>query len=402
MSFRFHSTYGADRAIVIAALLTLFFPPNACFAQSTSAGQQHEQRANQYLSEKNPKLAIEEFRAVLAADPNNLNAEANLGVLLFFEKDYKGAIPYLRHAVARRPELSKIRALLGLAEEYVGQRKEARDDLEASVPQLENSEFRIQAGLALIEIDAASRDLDKAAGVVSLLREWAPTDPKVLYAAYRIATEQAGEAILSLSLVAPDSAEMHEAMAQELERALDNAGAIANLRKAAALDPTVARIHYKLGLALQEANDVRLRGEAESQFTLALELNPKDARSAVALGNLARDRGDGQAALRYYSQAFAIDPQLADAAIALADVDADKGDLAAAAAKLEMAVKADPSNILAHYRLFTIYGRMKRQEEAKRELEEFQHYKQLKEKMEAIYKEMRQHVPSEDQQRTDK
>jgi tetratricopeptide (TPR) repeat protein len=394
--------YLAVQAIELAVLFAISLLSPACPAQSNSVAQEHEQRANEYLREKNPKLAIEEFRSALSADPKNVEAAANLGVLLFFQKDYEGAIPYLRQASAQRSDLNKIRALLGLAEKYVGQTNEARADLEASVPRLDDSEFRIQAGLTLVEIDEASRDLYKAAGLISLLREEAPTDPEVLFAAYRIATEQAGEAMLSLSLVAPDSAQMHEAMAQELERALDNSGAIANLRKAAALDPTLPGIHYELGEALQEANDVNLRAEAESQFKLALEQNPRDANSTVALGNLARDRGDTQGAIKYYSQAYAIDPQLPDAAIALADVDADKGDFAAAAAKLELVVKADPSNMLAHYRLFTIYGRLKRPDDAKRELEAFQHYKQLKEKMQAIFNEMRQRVPGEEEQNVKK
>ncbi len=115
-----------------------------------------------------------------------------------------------------------------------------------------------------MEIDEASQDLDKAANVLALLREVAPTDPRVLYAAYRIASEQAGEATLSLSLVAPDSAQMHQAMAEELERALDTAGAIANLRKAAALDPKLPGIHYELAEALQQANDEKFHGSRDA------------------------------------------------------------------------------------------------------------------------------------------
>ncbi len=72
-------------------------------AQATNTTQAHERKAQEYVNQKQPKLAIPEFKAVLAADPNNLNALANLGVLLYFEQDYAEAAPYLKQAVAKRP-----------------------------------------------------------------------------------------------------------------------------------------------------------------------------------------------------------------------------------------------------------------------------------------------------------
>lgn len=362
-------------------------------AQSPTPAQLHAQRAQQYLSQKNPKLAIPELEAVLATDPNNLDAQANLGVLLFFQHQYSAAVPYLRRAVAQDAGLSKIRALLGLAEKYLGQPNEARSDLEVAVPQLTELPIRIQAGLALVEIDAASQDLGNAAEVIARLREVAPTDPRVLYTAYRIATDQAGEAMLSLSLVAPDSAQMHQAMAHELERALEIQGAIANLRKAAELDPQLPDIHYELAEALSQADDSKDRVEAESQYKLALEQNPRDARSAVALGNFAREHGNLSGADGYYQQAFAIDPHLPEAAIALANVDIGNKDFVAAESKLEQIVQADPTNILAHYRLSGVYRRLGRQADAKRELDDFQRYTKMKERMRTIYDQMRQQAP---------
>ena len=227
-------------------------------AQTANAAQAHERQAQEYINQKQPKLAIPEFKAVLATDPNNLNALANLGVLLYFEQDYAEAVPYLRQAVAKRPDLSKIRALLGLAEKSLGKTAEARADLEASVPQLAEPAIRVQAGLALIEIYAATQDLDKAAAVVALLKQVAPTDPHVLYTAYRIYSDLAGEAMLDLSVVAPESGQMHQAMAHELYRARDPEGTIANLRKAVAADPNLPGIHFELAEALRNSPDPKL------------------------------------------------------------------------------------------------------------------------------------------------
>lgn len=369
--------------------------PTGIYALSQSASASHEQRANEYLREKRPELAIPELRAVLAEDPGNLNAQANLGVLLFFQRDYAGAVPYLRQAVAQKPDLGKIRALLGLAEQYLGQPSEARVDLEAAAPQLTESGIAVQTGLALVELDQAAQDFDKAQAEIAHLRQIAPADPKVLYAAYRVATDAANDAMLALSLAAPDSAQMRQAMGHELERALDSAGAIANLRKAAELDPMLPGIHFELAEALRGANDASLRAQARAEYEIALSQNSRDGRSANALGVLARDSGDNAAATRYFRLALSIDPKLPDAAIEMASADEYNNDFAAAAAKLEAVVKDDPTNILAHYRLAAVYRKLGRADDAKRELDAFQHYRELKKRMAGIYTEMRQRAPSQ-------
>ena len=365
-------------------------------AQATTAAQTHERRAQQYLNQKQPKLAIPEFKAVLATDPDNLNALANLGVLLYFEQNYSEAVPYLKQAVAKKPDLSKIRALLGLAEKALGQNAVARADLEVAVPQLAEPAVRVQAGLALIEMDAANQDLDKAAGIVALLQQVAPTDPHVLYTAYRIYSDLAGEAMLDLSLVAPESGQMHQAMAHELYRARDLDGTIANLRKAVAADPNLPGIHFELAEALHNSPDPKIRDGAEQEYKLAIAANRHDAKAFSKLGDIAVDRNDLDAAARFYQQALAIAPNDEDASIGLAHVYTEKSQPEAALPLLQSVITADPTNVLAHYRLSSAYRALKRPEDAKRELEMYQKYKDIREKMRAIYKEMRQENPQGD------
>ena len=365
-------------------------------AQVASAAQTHERKAQEYINQKQPKLAIPEFKAVLATDPNNLNALANLGVLLYFEQNYVEAVPYLKQAVAKRPDMSKIRALLGLAEKSLGQTAEARADLETAVPQLTEPAVRVQAGMALIEIYAANQDLDKAAATVSLLKQVAPTDPHVLYTAYRIYSDLAGEAMLDLSLVAPESGQMHQAMAHELYRARDSEGTIANLRKAVATDPNLPGIHYELAEALRNSADPKVRDQAEQEYKLAVIANGRDVKALSKLGDIAIDKSDLDGAAKFYQQALAIAPNDADASIGLAHVYVEKNQPETALPLLQGVITADPTNILAHYRLSSAYRALKRPEEAKRELELYQKYKEIREKMRAIYQEMRQQSPQGD------
>jgi tetratricopeptide (TPR) repeat protein len=387
----------ALRVVSIAALL---LPPgftaSRLSAQAPNAAQTHERRAQEYINQKQPKLAIPEFKAVLTTDPNNLNALANLGVLLYFEQNYAEAEPYLKQALTQKPDLSKIRALLGLTQKSLGQTQEARTNLEQAVPQLSEPAIRVQAGLALIEIDMALQEPDKAAAVIPLLRQVAPTDPRVLYTAYRIYSDLSEEAMLDLSVAAPESGQMYQMMAHQQYQAGDLTSAIANLQKAAAANPNLPGIHFELAEALHISPDPQVRNGAEAEYKLAVAANSRDAKALTRIGDIAVDKNDLDQAASLYQQALAITPNDPDASIGLAHVYTEKGQPETALPLLQGVIAADPANILAHYRLSATYRAMKRPEDAKRELELYQKYKEIREKMRETYKEMRLQSPQSD------
>lgn len=370
-------------------------------AQSSGVASQqaqvHQQRAHQLLNEKKPELAAKEFAAVLVADPHNLDAQANLGVLLYFQKKYAEAEPHLRDAVQQKPDLTKIRALLGLCERRLGEIDAARTDLEAVLGQLEEANVRLEVGLELIEIYTASQELEKAASVVAILRQGSPTDPQVLYAAYRIYTDLAGEAMLGLSVAAPESGQMYQAMAHELQRERDLPGAITDFRKALAADPNLPGIHFELAETLHASPDLKQRAEAEQEYRLAVAANSSDEKAIARLGDVIADKGDLDGAAGYYKKALALMPDDADALLGLARVYTEKNDPSAAAPLLERVVAADPTNETAHYRLSAVYRKLNRPDDAKRELAAYQKYKDIKEKMRKIYKELRLDTPSDEE-----
>lgn len=363
---------------------------------SAKQAQAHEQRAHELLGQKQPALAAKEFAAVVALDPNNIDAQANLGVLLFFQKDYAQAEPHLRKAVEQQPGLTKIRALLGMCERNLGENDLARTDLQAVVDQLKEPSVRLEAGMELIELYTAEQDLPKAAAVVEVLRQSAPTDPRILYAAYRIYSDLAGEAMLDLSVAAPESGQMHQAIAHELGRERDIPGAIANFRKAIAIDPNLPGIHFELAEALRASPDLKLRAEAEQEYKLAVAANSRDEKSLARLGDIAVEKDDFDGAIAYYKRALTLVPGDSDATLGLAHVYIEKDESASALPLLEPLVAADPTNVIAHFRLSTAYRKLKRTTEAKREMDEYQKYKDIKEKMRAVYKEMRLDTPQDE------
>jgi tetratricopeptide (TPR) repeat protein len=123
--------------------------------------------AQPYLAERRPDLAIPELKAVVALDPNNLDARANLGVLLFFRGEYADALPQLRTALKIQPDLWKIQALLGMSEMRLGQQTEGRQDLETAFPQLQDEKIKMQVGKALIDSYTFTGELAQAVTVVS-------------------------------------------------------------------------------------------------------------------------------------------------------------------------------------------------------------------------------------------
>jgi tetratricopeptide (TPR) repeat protein len=355
--------------------------------------QIHEQKAHELLAQNKPELAAKEFAAVLSVDPKNLDAQANLGVLLYFQRDYAGAEPHLRNAVDQQPDLIKIRTLLGMCERHLGKTDSARTELEAVFTQLSEPKLRLEAGLQLIELYTATDDLVKAASVVAILREGAPTDPRVLYAAYRIYSDLAAEALLSMSIAAPNSGQMHQAMAHELGRAGDISGAIADYRAALAADPQLPGIHFELAEALHNSPETKLKEEAEQEYRIAVAENALDEKALSRLGDIVAEKGNLDEAEKLYKQALTIVRDDVDAEVGLASVYSQKDDPAAALPLLQSAVRADPGNIMAHYRLSMVYRALHRPDDAKSELAEYKKYKDLKEKLRTIYKDMKVDAP---------
>ncbi len=363
-----------------------------CLAQVAGDTQQqiaqHNRKIQEYLQEKKPELAIPELQALVALDPNNADARGNLGVLLFFRGDCADAAPQLRAAINLRTGLWRIEVLLSICEKRQGDVAGARTDLENAFPHLEDEKLRLDAGMELIDIYSSSGDLDKAAGVVTVLREHNPTNLNVLYAAYRIYTDLAGESMLSISMVGPDSPQMHRVMAQEELKQGNTNGAIAQYRKAIAINPKLPGIHFELAELLHTSQDVNVKREAEQEYLAALAENPEDEIAVRRLAEIDAQKGNTRQAFEGFSKAVQLQPADSDAKLGLAKTLIEMNQPDKALALLEDTVRLEPTNATAHYRLATLYRKKGRMDDAKREVELYKKYKDMKEKLRALYKEL--------------
>lgn len=374
------------------AVLVCLLSVVPCFSQSTPDQQtalaDHVRKARGFLEQKRPDLAIPELEAAVAIDSSNTETQGNLGVLLYFQGKVSEAIPHLRAAVEQKPGLGKIQGLLGLGEVHSLDVVHGREDLEAAFPVIDDPKFKVQVGLELVSLYAQTSDLENANRVLMQLRKIAPDDPEVLYAAYRTFSDLAGESMLALSLAAPDSAQMHQVMAHEESRQGNSNGAVAEFRKAIAIDPHLPGIHFELAELLHSSEDDAVKKEAEKEYRAALTENPQDAKSILRLADIDEQKGNSQQALEEYKKAVALQPTDADAKLGLAKmlIEMDRTD--EALPLLEDAVRLDPTNATAHYRLGTLYRKMGRSEESKKEIELYKKYKDLKEKLRVVYKDL--------------
>lgn len=347
-----------------------------------------QQQVLKDVQEQKPQQAIPALREIISLDPKNLKANANLGVLLFFQGDYADAIPPMRTALQLESDLWRIEALLGIAEKRTGDPDNAEKDLEKAFPNLQDLKIKKEAGLELIELESSSGQLSQALVVTEKLVELLPGDAQVLFVAYEISEQVTYKTLLSMMVVSPDSAEMHMMMAGELARRGDHANAIAQYREAVRLNPNLPGAHYELGEQLRASSDPALNAQAEEQYKAALQVNQYDVKAWCRLGESVAARGDYKSAQEDYKKALAIQPGYSDAETDLAVADISTNQANEAIPLLESAEKDDPTNLAAHYRLSMLYRRAGRVQDSEREMKLFFHYRDLKDKLGDVFKQM--------------
>jgi len=243
--------------------------------------------------------------------------------------------------------------------------------------------------MQLVNIYTNGGDFEKAAPIIAQLRAGDPTNVALLYMSYRIHTEIAGEAMLRLSMVNADSAEMHQIMGHESFRYGDPASAIAHYREAIKLNPRLPGVHFELAEVLNESLSPANKAEAQKEYKLALELNPHDEKAECRLGDLDAEKGDLAAAYTDYTKAASLQPSDVDAKLGLAQtlILMDKRD--EALPLLQQVVDLEPANASAHYLLSKLLWQSGRKEEAQHQVDLYKQAKAMKDKLQATYKQLR-------------
>ena len=147
-------------------------------------------------------------------------------------------------------------------------------------------------------------------------------------------------------------------------------------------------MHFELAELLHTSQDPATKKEAEQEYRAAVHENPQDVKAICALAEMAETKGDTQQAFDDYSKAVALQPGDANAKLGLAKLLIELDQQDKALPLLEASAQLEPTNATVHYRLATLYRKMGRMDDAKREVELYQKYKDMKEKLRAVYKEL--------------
>jgi tetratricopeptide (TPR) repeat protein len=204
--------------------------------------------------------------------------------------------------------------------------------------------------------------------------------------------------MLSLSVVNSNSARMRQALAHELAIRGNTAEAIENYRAALKLDPKLPGLHFELAEMLNTLSTAEGRDEAEKEYKAALQINQFDEQSECRLGDIALQRDDLKEANKRYSRATELQPADPEAKIGLAKVFMTMDQPQKAEPLLQQAIKLDPTSALAHFRLSTVYRQTGRPADAKHELEEYQKYKEMKEKLRTVYRDLHEQQGTDENQ----
>jgi tetratricopeptide (TPR) repeat protein len=289
------------------------------------------------------------------------------GIRDFQEGRFSGALEKLRQAVQSDPSDAPARLYLALAQA-------ARNDCKSALPELTAAGKAPGPALARLGGLAAAKCLqsvgDNAAALRLLeqLENQFPNDPDVLYSLARFHMKAFNDTTLAMFQRTPASYRVHQLSAELFEVEGRYEQAIAEYRKAIAMNPAAPNVHFRLGRAFLMAGhgDAALE-QARAEFTAELKLSPEDAACEFQLGQIAQAQNRPGEARIHFARATALSPEFPEALVALARLHSEAKEYGDAIALLERAVKLQPANEASHYALMMAYRNSGQTEKARAE-----------------------------------
>jgi tetratricopeptide (TPR) repeat protein len=351
----------------MAKLIWLFAAATlaASMALAQESPEQILQRAVSLHQSGAPEKAIPLYRQFLQVQPQAAQIRSNLGAALASTGRYEEAITEYRQALKSLPGDPRIRLNLSLSLYKSGQISEAAKELDA-LHSAQPDNRQVTDLLA----DCWLRQ-GQNAKVIELLTPLEAADRADLAVAYMLGTAllqeknlDRGQQIIDRILRNGDSAEARFLMATAKMDAMDFNGAIADLEKAAALNPDLPDVYYFLGVAHKEVGD---QAAARKDFEKETAQNPNDFGSNLNLALMLKEDSDFGGATRLLDRALRVRPGDPGALYQVATIDLATGKIEEARAKLEGILKESPQFIEGHITLATVYYRLKRKEDGDRE-----------------------------------
>lgn len=280
--------------------------------------------------------AVARLRA--ASGPPDPRRQVLLGVAAFHADDPLGAIEALKPSIAGLPPGDALRQegtqVLGLALYISGRVAEAIPPLEETqAAQPQNTDTAYALGTAYLQ----TQQLDKGRSA------WAR--------AFGVAADSAAASLLTAQMM--------------IRGGLEDA-AVAELKRAVALDPRLPQTHFLLG---QSALFRGQLDDAVKHLKEELALSPSHAMAMDRLGDAYLRQGKTAEAIAVLQRSTWVNPLFSGPYILLGRAHLGTGNLGGAEGNLRKAVDLDPNNRAAHYLLGQVLKRLGRDADAAKEFE---------------------------------
>jgi len=260
--------------------------------------------------------AEQAYRDILLRQPQQVDANHNLGILAGQIGQPALGLPHLKLAAETAPDLPQYTLSYANALSQTGRMREAEAVLRAAVGR----------GLSSAELYNNLGNLYRELGQ----------------------PEQAEASLRQAIVLKPDFAAAHYNLGSSLQQDGKLSEAASSFRRALEVDPGLAPAHNNLGVVHSSLGE---HDAALTSFQRAIAIAPDYAEAYFNRGNALRDLGRMDDAVADYRQALAIRPAYAEAQGNLGNVLRDLGQLEDAAHAYEAAVAAKPDLIEAHYEL---------------------------------------------------
>lgn len=338
-------------------------------AQQASQLSLLSERAKEALNKGRYKEAQEAYQEIVKQDSQSPEAYSNLGLALYMQRKYSGAISPLRTALHISPNLQKTAILLALSYFHVNEFRKAIPLLGKAYVREKNDPTVVQyLGLAYLEIHEDGKAL-------AMLSRWAdlePNSPDALYYKGKAASYVSLDAFEKLKEVAPHSSRMYELQAELFAQQGRTDAAISEYEKALAKWPELPGLHLALGkLYWENDNLTKARTELEKE----LQVSPYDASTQYLLGDVLLHQNNLTDAAIHLTRALEVQPDLVDARLDMAKLYQLEGKTKEAIKALQSVIVLDGNRPEPHYLLYQLYKKLKDPDKASAELATFQKLK---------------------------
>ena len=281
------------------------------------------------------------YRVILKTQPEHLDANNNLGVILQYQGKLEQAKECYKKAIELKPDLSEAHNNLGFVFKEQGRLDEAEASYRKAIKLKPNYAAAhnnlVNTLFELGRLDEAEVSCKKT---IKLKPDYAEAHNNLGGILYHVGRLDEAQASYKKAIeLKPDYAEAYSNLGSTLKNLGRIDEAEVSFKKAIELKPDFVAVHYNLGNLLQDLGRLK---EAETSFKKAIELKPDFVAAHNNLGNIFRGQDRLDEAEVSYKKALELKPDDVYAHNNLGGILNNKGALMAALDSYKQALNIQP------------------------------------------------------------